>query len=77
MKIALTSVACAIGLAAVIGQTAYGEEPAPSPPAHNDLCVDPGRIDHLSYPDDKTILFHMNGGHVEIWRNDLPRVVRV
>jgi len=73
MKIALTSVACAIGLTAAVGQLAYGEEPAPPPPAHNNVCVDPARINHLSFPDDKTILFHMDGGHVKIWRNDLPR----
>ena len=76
MKIALTVIACAIGLIGAIGQTAYADAPAAStarpPPAHNNICIDTSRIDHLSYPDDHTILFHMFGGPVKIWRNDLP-----
>jgi hypothetical protein len=76
MKIALSGVACAIGLIGVMGQTAYADPPAPPPPApvHNHVCIDPSSINHLSYPDDSTILFHMNGGKVRIWRNDLGRV---
>lgn len=35
------------------------------------VCINAGDIDHLSYPDDKTILFHMRGN--KIWRNDLKR----
>ena len=75
MKIALSGVACAISLIGVMGQTAFADSPAPPPPApvHNNVCIDPGRIDHLSYPDDRTILFHMTGGKVRIWRNDLRR----
>ncbi len=73
MKIALTGVVCAIGL---IGQVAYADSPPPPPPpppVHNNVCLSAGSIDHTSYPDDRTILFHMNGGKVRIWRNDLPR----
>ena len=77
MKIALTTLVCAIGLMGVIGQTAYADSPPPPPqptppPVHNSICIDTTRIDHLSYPDDRTILFHMFGGPVKIWRNDLP-----
>ena len=73
MKIALTAVGCAIGLIGAISQTAYADPPALPPPAHKSVCVDPSRIDHLSYPDDSTILFHMKGGPVKVWRNDLKR----
>lgn len=74
MKIALTAAVCAIGFIGAIGQTAYAD-PLPTPPApvHNNVCIDPSRIDHTSYPDEHTILFYMNGGKVRIWRNDLPR----
>jgi len=73
MKIALTGVVCAIGLIGVIGQMAYADPPVPPPPppVHNQVCIDPSSIKHLSYPDDKTILFYMSGGPVKIWRNDL------
>jgi hypothetical protein len=73
MKIALTTAVCAIGLIGVMGQTAFADPPAPPPPApvHNHVCIDPSRINHLSFPDDRTILFHMDGGKVRIWRNDL------
>jgi hypothetical protein len=74
MKIALSGVVCAIGLIGAIGQAAYADPPAPPPaPVHNNVCLDASRIDHTSYPDNRTILFHMNGGKVRIWRNDLPR----
>ena len=75
MKIALTGVACAIGLIAVMGQAALADSPPPPPPApaHNNVCIDPSRINSTSFPDDSTILFHMNGGKVRVWRNDLPR----
>lgn len=48
--------------------------PTPAPPAPvkpRQVCLDAGNIDHLSYPDDKTIVFHMRGG--KAWRNDLKR----
>jgi hypothetical protein len=74
MKIAVKVVVCTIGLTGMIGQAAYADAPATPPPAHNQVCIDPSRIDHLSYPDDSTILFHMRGGPVRIWKNDLKRV---
>ena len=73
MKFALSAVACAVTL---IGQLAYADSPPPPPqpvpptPDRN-ICIDTSRIDHLSYPDDHTILFHMMGGPVKIWRNNL------
>jgi hypothetical protein len=76
MKIALTAVVCVLGFAGMAGQTAYADSPPPPPPpppAHNNVCIDPSNLDHLSFPDDSTILFHMRGGHVRIWRNDLQR----
>ncbi len=76
MKIALTAVVCTIGFVGLIGQRAYADvappKPPVSPPVNNSVCIDPSRIDHTSYPDDRTILFHMKGGPVHIWRNDLP-----
>lgn len=50
--------------------------PTPAPPVPatakpHQICLDAGNIDHLSYPDDKTIVFHMRGG--KAWRNDLKR----
>ncbi|MGB8602081.1 MAG: DUF6491 family protein [Rhizomicrobium sp.] len=45
--------------------------PAPAPAKPHQICLDAGNIDHLSYPDDKTIVFHMRGG--KVWRNDLKR----
>ena len=78
MKIALTAVVCAIGFVGAIGQMAYADSPPPPPapvpaPVHNQVCIDPSRIDRTSFPDDHTILFHMFGGKVRIWRNDLGR----
>ncbi|MDE1940271.1 MAG: hypothetical protein KGI68_14715 [Alphaproteobacteria bacterium] len=67
MKIVLTGIACAFALLTTM-PSAYAD-----PPTHNTVCLDAGNIDHYSYPDDKTILFHMNAGKVRIWRNDLPR----
>ena len=74
MKFALTAVTCAIGLIGAVGIPAYADSPPPPPaPAHNDVCIDPSMIDSTTFPDNKTILFHMTGGKVRIWRNDLPR----
>lgn len=55
---------------------AIAEPPSDSPdkaPKPRSVCLNAGDIDHLSYPDDQTILFHMKGGKVRIWKNDLPR----
>lgn len=40
---------------------------------HNNVCISVSNIDHTSFPDNNTILFHMNGGPVRIWKNTLPR----
>jgi len=75
MKTALKVAACAVGLIGALGQMAYADSPppppTPPPPAHNSTCINTSQIDHLSYPDNRTILFHMIGGPVKIWRNDL------
>jgi hypothetical protein len=72
MKLALTAIACTFGL---ISAAAYADPlPPPSaPPKPKSICLNAGDIDHYSYPDDKTILIHMRGGKVRIWRSDLPR----
>lgn len=63
----ITALACAL---AGLGLTAaYANPPAP----HNPICIHTTDIQSMSYPDDKTILFRMNGGPVKVWRNDLPR----
>jgi hypothetical protein len=71
MKSILTAVACSAVLA--VGAMAWAETPAsePVPATPKSVCISPSDIDHLSYPDDKTILFHMKSGKVRIWRNDL------
>jgi len=75
LKIALTIVACTIGLMGVIGQRLMRTRPhrlhSPLRRRAQGHCLDTSRIDHLSFPDDRTILFHMFGGPVKIWRNDL------
>jgi hypothetical protein len=68
MRIALTAFACALGLAGTFTQTAYAQAPQ-----QKSICLNAGWIDHLSYPNDSTILFHMKNGAVRIWRNDLRR----
>ncbi len=73
MKIALKGFVCAIGLIGVVGQTAYAEPPAAPPPAQRQVCINPGSIEHLAFPDDSTILFHMRTGPVRIWKNELKR----
>jgi hypothetical protein len=69
MKIVLTAVACAF---AFLGATAQADEVKANP--YRNICLNPQDIDYLSYPDDKTILFHMKGGPVRTYRNDLPYV---
>jgi len=46
---------------------------ADSPPPPNHVCIQTNNIQSMSYPDNKTILFRMNGGPVKVWRNDLQR----
>ncbi len=67
----LTMIALAAGLAGLVVSAAYADPPAPAKP--NQICIRTSDIDSMSYPDDHTILFRMNGGKVKVWRNELPR----
>lgn len=69
MKTVTTIFACVLGLAAA--SAAFAEQPAPPPQRPRNICLNAGDIDHYSYPDDNTILFHMKSGKVRIWKNDL------
>ena len=66
MKPAL--ILAAAGVAAMSISSAYAD-----PPARNRVCLQTSSINGMSYPDNKTIIFHMNGGPVKTWRNDLQR----
>ena len=57
----------AAGVAAAAVSAAYAD-----PPQRNHVCIQTNMIDHMQYPDNKTIMFHMVGGPVKVWRNDLP-----
>ncbi len=46
---------------------------ADPPPRPKQVCIRTSDISSMTYPDDKTILFHMSGGPVKVWRNDLSR----
>lgn len=61
------TLAIALGIFAV--SAAYADPPA----RPNRVCIQTSNIQSMSYPDDRTILFHMSGGPVKVWRNDLPR----
>ena len=67
MKLAL--ILAAAGIAAMSISSAYAD-----PPARNHVCIRTNMIQSMSYPDDKTIVFHMFGGPVKAWRNDLQNV---
>lgn len=71
MKI-VSSVLASVFAIAVSG-AALAEPPGPPPARHHPVCLNAGDIDHYSYPDDQTILFHMKGGKVRIWKNDLKQ----
>ena len=45
--------------------TAYAD-----PPKGGDVCIRTKDIDHMAYPNDRTILFHMKSGSVKVWRNE-------
>ncbi|HUO98415.1 MAG TPA: hypothetical protein VMU01_07085 [Rhizomicrobium sp.] len=63
--IAIIAAAAALSISAGYAQTALGV-----PNKH--LCIQTSMIDSMTYPDDKTIIFHMTGGPVKTYRNDLP-----
>jgi len=73
MNIALIASVCTLGLIGAAAQAADALATQPDTQTQSRMCLDPGYIDHLSYPDDNTILFYMRGTKVKIWRNDLPR----
>jgi hypothetical protein len=60
----------AVGAAVIAASSANADQP---PPPRNNVCLDVSRIDHMQYPDNKTIMFYMTGGPVKVWRNTLPR----
>jgi hypothetical protein len=64
----LTVLACALGVAGLAVSAAYADPPHP-----RQICIHTSDINSMSYPDDHTILFRMNGGPVKVWRNELPR----
>jgi len=66
MKIVLTAAACAFALLSAAQAADVHATP------NRSICLSPQDIDYLSYPDDKTILFHMKGGPIRLYRNDLP-----
>ena len=43
------------------------------PPPGGNVCLRTMNIRNTSTPDDKTIIFHMRGGPIKTWRNDLQR----
>lgn len=63
----LTMIALAVGLA---GSLAAANADAPKA---KQICIRTSDINSMSYPDNRTILFKMNGGPVKVWRNELPR----
>ena len=73
MKIALIASVCTLGLVAAAAQAADTPAAPPDTPTQKHMCLNAGDIDNLTFPDDKTILFHMIGGKVRVWRNDLQR----
>lgn len=68
MKTIMTLV-CALGVAGFAVSAAYADPP----PRPKQVCIRTSDINSMSYPDNRTILFRMNGGPVKVWRNELPR----
>lgn len=68
MKTAVKALICAAGLAGLLMPAANAE-----PPRRNNTCIQVRNIDHMSYPNNRTILFHMWSGPVKVYRNELPR----
>ncbi len=66
---AILTLACALGVAGLAVSAAYADPP----PRAKQVCIHTSDISSMSYPDNRTILFRMNGGPVKVWRNELPR----
>jgi hypothetical protein len=62
------TLACALVAASALLSAAQAE-----PPRAKQICIRTQDINGMSYPDNKTIVFRMNGGPVKVWRNELPR----
>ena len=58
-----------IALAGLVSLAAANAEP----PKPRSVCIRTTDISSMSYPDNRTIMFKMNGGPVKVWRNELPR----
>lgn len=65
----LSLIAGVLGIAGLAASAAYADPP----PRQKQVCIRTQDIRSMSYPDNKTILFTMNGGPVRVWRNDLQR----
>ena len=61
----------AAAVAAISMSSAMADSPPPKPAKQ--VCLQTSNIESMSYPDNKTILFRMDGGPVKVWRNDLQR----
>jgi hypothetical protein len=66
----LTVIVLAAGLASSLA-AANSDPLAQAKPRQ--ICIRTSDINSMSYPDNRTILFRMNGGNVKVWRNELPR----
>jgi len=72
MKSTMILIAAAAFAVSAAGADSPALQPAPQPaPPHKSVCIQTSDIDSMSYPDNKTIIFRMNGGPVKVWRNDL------
>lgn len=58
-------------MAATAVSTQAADQQTSDTPKDHQVCVYVSNIDHFSFPDDKTILFHMKSGKVRIWKNTL------
>ena len=67
----MTLIALAAGLAGLSMAAAYADPPAQAKRPF--LFTTLGLFNSMSYPDNRTILFRMNGGTPRVWRNELPR----
>lgn len=74
MKVITPGIFAACGMALLLSGCAQDHATNPADQSEkkpHQICLNADQIDHLSYPDDKTILFHMRGGKVKIWKNTL------
>lgn len=72
MKTITSLAALALG-AGLMFPILAADAPQPDAPKPRQICIRTSDISSMSYPDNRTILFKMNGGKVKTWRNELPR----